>query len=90
MELTPPILEIIISILTVGVAYGIVKTQLDTLKESISKLEKETDKMRSAYVTYHHFNEVVAQMRVEHSELKADVKEVIRILSAPRKRPRDL
>lgn len=85
MDLLTIALEILVGVLTVGITYGVVRTQIDGLKDNVKRLEEESANMKESFVTYQVFNEVIKSMREDHSELKADVKEVIRLLSASKR-----
>lgn len=74
----PVIVEIGIGILTVAIAWGMVKTKVDNLAEEVRTLRSN----QRDFVTKDYFEDTIYQIREDFKELKADLKEVIRLLNA--------
>lgn len=81
MQNLETLVNLFIGIATLGATFGIVKSNLDRVKQDILRLENHLEQFREIYVTYQHFQVVVQAIRDDHKELKEDVKEILRIVN---------
>lgn len=70
-----------IALSSITISFGVIKANVDRLKQDYLRLENQINQFREIYVTYQHFQVVIQSIREDHKELKADVKEILRIVN---------
>ena len=74
-------LSIAATFVSCGVTYGIMKTQIENLKESHSNLLTTLEAIETKYVTKEHFQAVLSPVQDSIKEIRSDIKKILVIVS---------
>jgi uncharacterized membrane protein (DUF106 family) len=72
-----PIISIISSAIFVGIAWGIQKSKLDNLMETVKELKEEVSAFQKHYVTHKHLDAVIPHLQRTLDEVRSDIKQLL-------------
>lgn len=74
-------MNLVLAIATVGMSWGIVKTQVEALREGLKRVDDRLATHEDRTVSDEKFALVVDSLKSEIAELKQDLKEILRVLN---------
>lgn len=77
MQWSDSLLSLILSLIGIGIVYGIFKTKIIQLERDIKRVEAELSNATQLYVTYRHFEAVIGRIQGQQDEMQKDIKQIL-------------
>lgn len=72
------------AVLTLGVIYGVLKTQITQLNRDLARMEEDLLLIKNQYVTLRHFEAVISRIQSAQDDMGRDIKQILELVSKVR------